>query len=55
VQPTNANGLTKDGCIDVLQLRGISFERFARRIGALSPDDMAEVVAAVAFVVEMDC
>jgi len=54
VTPTQANGLAKGGCVDVLQLRGISFERFSKRIGVLSPDDMAEVMAAVALVMEMD-
>ncbi|MDP2299108.1 MAG: type II toxin-antitoxin system PemK/MazF family toxin [Actinomycetota bacterium] len=54
VRPSSANGLTKDGCVDVLQLRGIAFERFSKRIGVLSPDDMADVVAAVALVIEFD-
>jgi mRNA interferase MazF len=54
LEPTRGNGLAKDGCVDVLQLRGISFERFSKRIGVLSPDDMAEVMAAVALVMEMD-
>lgn len=54
VKPTAANGLKKDGCIDVLQLRGIAFERFATRIGVLSADDMDDVVAAVALVIDFD-
>lgn len=55
VRPTQANGLTKDGCVDVLQLRGIALERFSKRIGVLSPDDLDDVLAAIALVVEMDC
>ncbi|MCK8114798.1 type II toxin-antitoxin system PemK/MazF family toxin [Anaerosoma tenue] len=55
VRPTKANGLTKDGCVDVLQLRGIALERFSKRIGGLSPDDMDDVLAAIALVMEMDC
>lgn len=54
VRPSSANGLTKEGCVDVLQLRGIALERFSKRIGVLSPDDMDDVLAAVALVIEID-
>jgi mRNA interferase MazF len=54
VRPTSANGLTKDGCVDVLQLRGIAFERFSQRIGVLCVDDLDDVVAAVALVIDLD-
>jgi mRNA interferase MazF len=54
VRTTTKNGLKKDGCVDVLQLRGIAFERFSKRIGVLSPDDLDDVVAAVALVIELD-
>ncbi len=54
VRPTRANGLTKDGCVDALQLRGIAFERFTKRIGVLSSDDLEDVVAAVALVIDLD-
>lgn len=55
VGPTEGNGLAKDGCVDVLQLRGIAFERFSKRMGVLSPDDMDDVLAAIALVIEMGC
>lgn len=54
VRPTKANGLTKEGCVDVMQLRGIAFERFLTPLGALSPDDLEDVVAAVALVIDLD-
>ena len=54
VAPTAENGLVKSGCIDVLQLRGIATERLAGRIGVLSADDLAEIVAAVSLVVEAE-
>lgn len=51
VRPTQTNGLTKEGCVDVMQLRGIAFERFLSPMGVLSLDDLDDVVAAVALVI----
>jgi mRNA interferase MazF len=51
VRPTGQNGLRKESCVDVMQVRGLSVARFADRVGALNADDLDEVVTALALVV----
>lgn len=51
VRPTKQNGLTKDSCVDTMQVRGLSTTRFSRRAGVLSADDLNEVITALALVV----
>ncbi|MGV8084237.1 MAG: type II toxin-antitoxin system PemK/MazF family toxin [Coriobacteriia bacterium] len=53
VRANGLNGLKQDGCIDVLQVRGLSLDRFSKRIGMLNADDIDEVVAALALVVDL--
>jgi mRNA interferase MazF len=38
--------------VDVLQLRGLDTQRFVRRLGRLTADQMEEVAAAIAAIVE---
>jgi mRNA interferase MazF len=51
VAATATNGLTSDSVVDVLQMRGVSLDRFSKRIGLLEDDDLGEVAAAIAAVV----
>ncbi len=51
VRPTDQNGLKKESCVDAMQVRGVSLKRFRSRLGVLSPDDLVEVVTAVALAV----
>jgi mRNA interferase MazF len=50
--PDNQNGLTKTSAVDVLQLRGIDTQRFAKKIGDVSPDCIKSIVAGIAAIVE---
>ncbi|BAU64133.1 PemK-like protein [Stanieria sp. NIES-3757] len=52
IEPDDINGLTKVSAVDVLQLRGIDVQRFIRKIGFVSPLIMAEIVIAIAAIVE---
>lgn len=52
IKPDAQNGLTKISAVDVLQLRGVDMDRFSKRIGKLAPDQMEEIVAAIAAVIE---
>jgi mRNA interferase MazF len=52
VEPDSRNGLSKSSALDVLQVRALAVERFVKRIGAVDPDIMREVTAALAAVVE---
>jgi mRNA interferase MazF len=53
LQPTPVNGLTKVSAIDTLQLRGADIQqRFKSKLGQLSVQDMEEIAAAIAAVIE---
>ena len=51
IAPDSAPGLTKPSAVDVLQLRGMDTVRFARRLGAVSPEVMEEIILAIGAVV----
>lgn len=52
IQPTDANGLTKVSAVDTLQLRGVDVQRFQRKLGQLLEQEMEDIAAAIAAVVE---
>lgn len=43
VDPTSANGLSTSSVIMVFQMRAIDKRRIIRKLGALSPEDMARI------------
>jgi mRNA interferase MazF len=47
------NGLAHDSAADALQLRCVSYERFTRKLGTVSADEIDEIKAAVAIVSEL--
>jgi mRNA interferase MazF len=49
-----SDGISKDSASDVLQLRCVAEERFRVRLGRLTSNEMAEIAAAVALVVEFE-
>jgi len=50
--PTATNGLTKESAADCFQVKSISVDRFVRRLGSVSADDIQEVSACVALCVD---
>lgn len=52
IVPDSNNGLSKDSAVDTLQLRGLSTDRFVRRLGYIPSMVMEEIAAAIAAVVE---
>lgn len=48
----SVNGLDKVSAVDVLQIRSISTERLAKKLGRISSTIMEEIVAAIAAVIE---
>ena len=52
IDPDTSNGLSKVSTVDVLQLRGLDTQRFVRRLGRLTADQMEEIAAAIAAIVE---
>jgi mRNA interferase MazF len=54
LNPNADNGLSKDSSVDTLQLRGVDLQRFIRKIGSLSPDEMNSVIIAIVTVIEAE-
>ena len=52
IAPAGTNGLTKLSAVDALQLRGMDVQRFVRKLGQVTPDQLEEIVLAVAAVIE---
>lgn len=52
IEPDAQNNLGKASAVDVLQVRGVDYQRFVKLIGKASPQTLEEVVAALAAVVE---
>lgn len=54
IDPSRGNGLTKLSAADTLQVRGVSIDRFMKRLGVISPMALEEIAAAIAIVVEYE-
>jgi len=52
VEPDQQNGLSKPSASDGLQVRSVSQERLVRRLGILSPLQVAQIVQAVVNVLQ---
>lgn len=50
LEPRKENGLTKTSAADAFQVRSVAQERFVRRLGSLSADEMAQVADALGIV-----
>jgi mRNA interferase MazF len=53
LQPTSTNGLAKTSAADAFQVRSVSEQRFARHIGALAPEAMAQIAEALKVVLKL--
>ena len=51
--PHSSNGLSKPSVADALQIRSLSHNRFVSRMGGLTAQQMDDVAAAVAIVLEI--
>jgi len=54
IEPSAQNGLTKKSGANVLQTRCVSIERFHVKKGIISAEDIAEIAAALAAVIEYE-
>jgi mRNA interferase MazF len=52
IDPNSTNGLAKPSAVDVLQLRGMDYKRFVRRLGHISAEKLEEIVLAIAAIIE---
>ncbi|MBX3410809.1 MAG: type II toxin-antitoxin system PemK/MazF family toxin [Phycisphaeraceae bacterium] len=51
LKATSRNGLTKDSAADAFQVKSLSLQRFVKKMGVLTADEMEQVAAAVALCV----
>jgi mRNA interferase MazF len=54
IDPTVDNGLSKSSSVDTLQLRGVDTQRFIKKLGVLSPDEIASITIAIVTVIEAE-
>ena len=49
--PSEQNGLTKDSAANAFQVKSIAVSRIQTRLGAITPNEIAEIAAAIALCV----
>ena len=54
LDPTADNGLSKSSSVDTLQLRGIDTQRFIKKLGILSSDEITSITIAIVTVIEAE-
>lgn len=52
IEPDSTNGLAKTSAVDVLQLRGLDYQRFVRKLGDVSSTMLEDICVAVCSVIE---
>src|SRR4026207_1909929 len=52
IEPDEINGLSKSSASDALQVRSVSQQRLIKRLGALTPFQVAQIVQAVVNVLQ---
>ena len=53
ISPHTLNGLSKPSVADALQIRALSYSRFVTKLGRLTAQQMDDIAAAVAIVLEI--
>ncbi len=53
LEPTNKNGLSKSSLADCLQIKSVSRDRFIKKLGKLSEDEMNKIKIALAIVLDL--
>lgn len=54
IKPNNINNLSKISAVDTLQLRGLDIQRFHKKIGLLSPEEMRSITIAILTVIDIN-
>jgi mRNA interferase MazF len=52
--PNSTNNLTKISAIDTLQLRGVDIQRFQKKIGFISEEEMQKITISIITVIDID-
>ena len=51
LKPTPNNGLSKESAADAFQVKSLSLNRFRRKLGNVTPDELDDIAAAIAICV----
>jgi mRNA interferase MazF len=54
LNPNSDSGLSKDSSVDTLQLRGVDLQRFIRKLGSLTSEEMNSITTAIVTVIEAE-
>ena len=54
IEVSETNGITKKSAADTFQVRSVSQERFVKKIGVLSEEDMGRIKQGLAISLELD-
>jgi mRNA interferase MazF len=54
IDATPENGLSKNSAVDTLQLRGVDTQRFIKKLGTLTPEEIGSIAIAVVTVIEAE-
>lgn len=52
IEPDSTNGLSKPSAVDALQLRGLDYQRFVRKLGEVSSIMLDDICVAVCSIIE---
>ena len=52
--PNSTNNLTKVSAIDTIQLRGVDIQRFQKKIGFISEEEMQKIAISIITVIDID-
>lgn len=54
IVPNSSNNLSKISAIDTLQLRGVDIQRFQKKIGLISEEEMQKIAISIITVIDID-
>ena len=54
LEPNSTNGLSKVSAVDAFQIRSVAVDRFLDKLGAVSAEELEDIAAAVAIVLEIN-
>lgn len=52
--PSSTNNLTKISAIDTLQLRGVDIQRFIKKVGFISEEEMQKIAISIMTIIDID-
>ncbi len=53
LDPDSQNGLSKTSAADSFQVRCVDEKRFAKRLGFVTPEELADIVAAIGLIIKI--